>query len=570
LNRHRSCLGPLKVLVVLLATSLVAACVREHCYADSDCASPQLCTSGVCAIPECGETLPCGAGLECVANHCQPIARQPLACPAGMVSVADAFCADTYEASRPDATATGAGNDGSRAVSAAGVLPWQVADNATAERACGAAGKRLCSADEWHLACTGPDGTVYSYGDAYQPTMCNGIDAFGRSSFRLAPTGAFAGCTNAWGLFDINGNLWEHVAGGNDTTVRGGAYNCNDSAALHKCDYVPGNWTPSARGFRCCLTPSGLPDGGSAPDAAHPLDALAAAAEAGSCVDDAAAKVPPDAVDAGVPASDGSEERLEVAESDVPVALDSPASDDLSVPGPDDGPSACPPEMALVGDVCVDRYEASRQDATATKAGTDDGVACSRAGVLPWYVNPMSAAMLEKFQAACQSAGKRLCTADEWNDTCRGPEQTTYVFGNDWDASVCNSVDTHCQRCCEILGLSSCPSGENCGYASELSSSYTPETCFVSADYGKDTCHVCFHVMPTGSFPRCTNGSGLFDVNGNVWEVVPVPTSQDSRGYEIRGGAFNCGSPAARFRCDFNAGWNDLYAGFRCCKARAS
>jgi len=46
------------------------------------------------------------------------------------------------------------------------------------------------------------------------------------------------------------------VAGGSDMTVRGGAFNCNDSAALHKCAYVPGNWTPSARGFRCCLTPA--------------------------------------------------------------------------------------------------------------------------------------------------------------------------------------------------------------------------------------------------------------------------------------------------------------------------
>ena len=72
--------------------------------------------------------------------------------------------------------------------------------------------------------------------------------------------------------------------------------------------------------------------------------------------------------------------------------------------------------------------------------------------------------------------------------------------------------------------------------------------------------------MPTGAFPKCTNGSGLYDVNGNVWEVVPVPTDQDSRGYQVRGGAFNCGSPSYRFECGFNATWSDLYAGFRCCR----
>jgi hypothetical protein len=53
--------------------------------------------------------------------------------------------------------------------------------------------------------------------------------------------------------------------------------------------------------------------------------------------------------------------------------------------------------------------------------------------------------------------------------------------------------------------------------------------------------------------------------NGNVWEVVP---SGDSRGYQVRGGAFNCGAPSQRFQCDYNAGWNDLYAGFRCCQDR--
>src|SRR5690606_17359605 len=98
-----------------------------------------------------------------------------------------------------------------RATSRAGVLPWQVADNARAESACAAAGKRLCTPAEWELACRGPDGTVYSYGDAYEPATCNGIDAFGRGAFHLAVTGAFPACTNAWGVVDINGNLWEHV-----------------------------------------------------------------------------------------------------------------------------------------------------------------------------------------------------------------------------------------------------------------------------------------------------------------------------------------------------------------------
>ena len=84
----------------------------------------------------------------------------------------------------------------------------------------------------------------------------NGIDAFGpwtEYKFKLMPTGSFPDCNNDYGAFDMSGNLWEHTAGGSDMTIRGGAYNCSDSKTLHRCDYVPGNWVPSARGFRCCV-----------------------------------------------------------------------------------------------------------------------------------------------------------------------------------------------------------------------------------------------------------------------------------------------------------------------------
>ncbi|MBN2575084.1 MAG: SUMF1/EgtB/PvdO family nonheme iron enzyme [Deltaproteobacteria bacterium] len=501
------------------------------------------------------------------------------------------FCIDRYEASRPDATATSAGKDGSRAMSVLGVLPWMVADNATAEKACAASGKRLCLPEEWRIACQGPDGTVYAYGDAYDPAICNGIDTFGRSGFHLTPTGDFAECTNEWGVFDINGNLWEHTAGGSEMTVRGGAFNCNDSATLHRCDYVPGDWVPSALGFRCCLTPSGPPVGsdGGLPggDAGEDGGAGDAGPDASpDSVEDGAGCVSFDEAgtgDAGQAAQDAVEDALSEepdgyvsgeVEGDATVLFDGPV-DNAGLDATSDGPTSadaeaapCPPEMALVGSVCIDRYEASRPDATDTSAGTDDSKALSRAGVLPWYANPMSDEAFATFQAACAAAGKRLCEPTEWLEACEGPEKNSYVFGNDWDPTICNSVDTYCQECCDILGLTGldCPTGDNCGYSSSLTSSYTPETCTITAPYGKDTCHVCYHVMPTGSFPKCTSGNGLFDVNGNVWEIVPVPASENSPGYRVRGGAFNCGMASTRFRCTFADIWSDLYAGFRCCK----
>lgn len=208
-------------------------------------------------------------------------------CSADMVLVNGSFCMDRYEASRPDATADSAGTDASYATSRPGVLPWFSFSltRQDAATACAAAGKRLCTPTEWQTACQGPAQTVYGYGDTYDPITCNGIDRFCRcgsgqacesvtpcpyphcfnqpppggsppascgADFHVEPTGNEAGCVNGWGIYDMNGNVWESVnAGDAQQHFRGGAYNCSDSELLHRCDY-DATWGPSARGFRCC------------------------------------------------------------------------------------------------------------------------------------------------------------------------------------------------------------------------------------------------------------------------------------------------------------------------------
>jgi formylglycine-generating enzyme required for sulfatase activity len=199
---------------------------------------------------------------------------------------------------------------------------------------------------------------------------------------------------------------------------------------------------------------------------------------------------------------------------------------------------------------CIDKYEASRPDATADSAGVDNSRAVSRKGVLPWFVNPMTAERLAEFKAACKSADKRICASDEWFTACGGPSISTYVFGDVFSVETCNSVDTYCDDYCVENGIpeDTCNMSTNCGY-----------DCGVSGD-GIE----CFRAAPTGSFGGCTNDFGTFDINGNVWEIVP--SSEDERGYEVRGGAFNCASPSVRLKCSYNATWTALFAGFRCCK----
>ncbi len=569
----------------------LTGCVKERCFQNADCAAPSYCnTSAGKCVYECASDSDCGAGFRCQSSRCILKSADgdgeenaaSLVCPEDMANIGDAYCIDRYEASRPDATESSPGTDNSRAVSVKGVIPWQATSNAVAEAACNASGKRLCTPSEWTLACKGPNASSYAYGNVYDPLACNGIDANGPNRFRLMPTGSFQGCANEWGVFDMNGNLWERISNGNDQTVRGGAYNCIDSATLHRCDYIPGSWSPSAIGFRCCLSEV-IPetDGDGEPidkEIAEPDVDNSENEEEGGCLPDENAEEEletdgdednsalEDYEDEIILDEDGDDEALDDEEDEVTldengddadivneedVELDSEEEDyekdlsdaDMEPEGEIEKEySGCPPDMAPVGSICVDIWEASKPDATANSMGIDDSRATSRPGVLPWHVSQMTLSARDAFAAACEASGKRLCTNDEWFEACNGPDDATYFFGNVWNPEICNCVDTFCDDYCADNGISQCMTNENCGYQ-----------------------YYCFYITPTGSFPDCTNAYGLFDVNGNVWEIT---LSNEPRGYEVRGGAFNCGSPSVRLQCAFNASWNDLYAGFRCCKDR--
>lgn len=282
----------------------------------------------------------------------------------------------------------------------------------------------------------------------------------------------------------------------------------------------------------------GVPDdsgaeSGCLPDPDVPADP-GAPVDPGTLPDPGAPTDPGVPTDPGAPTDDGPETAADPGETDVEVPEDAGDS------GGDVAVSPCPADMVWVESVCMDRYEASRPDATATSFGSDGSRATSRAGVLPWHVQTMNRAVLDTFALACANADKRLCTADEFLDACEGPNGNTYFFGNTWDVEKCNCVDTFCDDWCASNGISPCNTGPNCGYT-----------------YG------CFHVVPTGDFPECTNEYGLFDINGNVWEIVVF---DDTRGYQVRGGAYNCAGAIQRLQCGFNATWDGLMAGFRCCK----
>jgi len=273
------------VLLSFLALFFSGCIADSVCLSDADCKAPEFCDkdSGNCRV-ECTEAADCeGTGYICRDNVCI-LSGVPdgdsdtegdsestvMTCPSDMVAVEGLFCIDRYEAARADATADNSGSDNAGAPqSVEGLMPWTNIAQSDAQAACIKAGKRLCSPDEWYQACRGPDGQTYSYGRDYNPTTCNGIDAFcsepekgcgkkeadeGLRNFHMTPSGDFDSCTNEYGVFDINGNVWEW----DDETsgqAHGGAYNCIDSERLHRCDFIRSDMAsnPTANvGFRCC------------------------------------------------------------------------------------------------------------------------------------------------------------------------------------------------------------------------------------------------------------------------------------------------------------------------------
>jgi len=117
---------------------------------------------------------------------------------------------------------------------------------------CFKAGKRLCTTEEWSLACTGIHNWKYSYGDTYEPNACVTRD----TSVQLI--GKRPECRGYFQVFDMSGNLaeWTNTKSKKNSSfynVMGGFW---DSGPQSTCtdarySYYPTN-THNPVGFRCC------------------------------------------------------------------------------------------------------------------------------------------------------------------------------------------------------------------------------------------------------------------------------------------------------------------------------
>ena len=171
-------------------------------------------------------------------------AAPPKPCPDEMALVGEGdkrFCIDLYEAP------------------GRGKTPATEVGHADAEARCSVREARLCTSEEWELACRGAGDAPFPYGPEYAKDNCNG----GRGiRAEIAAAGSFPKCVSASGAFDMSGNVAEWTAEG---FVQGGSASDRSSGRCSR------RFRGSRRvegypdvGYRCCASPN--------PDALAPAD----------------------------------------------------------------------------------------------------------------------------------------------------------------------------------------------------------------------------------------------------------------------------------------------------------
>jgi formylglycine-generating enzyme len=205
-------------------------------------------------------------------------------CPAGMAAVGS-FCIDRYEAMLVEVLGDGTlapfspyvnpGTKRVRALSVEGAVPQGYITQTQAAAACAEAGKRLCTDEEWLLACQGAEGRLYPHGG--DASACNtvrechpavqyfettddwiwselGNPCLNQLPDGLALTGEYASCVSPEGVYDLVGNLHEWTADP-EGTFRGGFYVdalLNGTGCLYRTTaHNVSHWDYST-GFRCC------------------------------------------------------------------------------------------------------------------------------------------------------------------------------------------------------------------------------------------------------------------------------------------------------------------------------
>jgi len=217
------------------------------------------------------------------------------------------------------------------------------------------------------------------------------------------------------------------------------------------------------------------------------------------------------------------------------------------VPVEPPGIGGCPAGMLAVEDFCVDRYEAMlvmiKSDGTLAPwspfltPGDTPVMALSVPSVVPQgHINQVQAT------AACDNAGKRLCTNAEWLRACQGPGKTTFPYGSMLQPKVCND-SRECHPVVQYFGT--------------------------GADWiWSKLNHPCINQQPdsvalTGANAGCVTSELAYDMMGNLHEWTADQTGT------FRGGFYadtKINGPGCLYATTAHNVYHwDYSTGFRCC-----
>jgi hypothetical protein len=118
-------------------------------------------------------------------------------------------------------------------------------------------------------------------------------------------------------------------------------------------------------------------------------------------------------------------------------------------------------------------------------------------------------------KAVCEAEGKRLCRQEEWMLACGGDPEggpaTKYAYGDELDLEICNT-----NKSATIYGKDCDPDTVQSAWS----------TCATNTE-------------PSGAFPRCRSRFGVFDLHGNVAEIMTRRDLEDGRTKsQLKGSAF--------------------------------
>ncbi len=167
---------------------------------------------------------------------------------------------------------------------------------------------------------------------------------------------------------------------------------------------------------------------------------------------------------------------------------------------PEDTVRYCPDDMEHVAvggtSFCIDRFEWPNRKGR----------------------NPRTYVSVYQAMDTCASAGKRLCTSDEWTVACTGPYGWKYPYGAKFEIHACVVNDTT--------------------------------------------------VRPAGEKPECRGYFDVFDMSGNCAEWTSTKSNRNAHFYNVMGGFWESGPQSGCFDVRYSYFPQNRHnpVGFRCCK----